>query len=102
MAQDWATDVRKYAPDADEKSIAAIVRYCGIALRNRDSSLVSFSDEKEVARVRSNFLGLDGSDAELDSAIEAVAAKMKADRTKNRVTVYYLPADHFGKLSLFG
>jgi len=26
---------------------------------------------------------------------------MKGDHTKNRVTVYYLLADHFGKLSMF-
>jgi hypothetical protein len=31
-----------------------------------------------------------------------VADKMKGDRTKNRVTVYYLLAEHFGKVSLFG
>jgi hypothetical protein len=27
---------------------------------------------------------------------------MKGDRTKNRVTVYYLLAENFGKLSIFG
>jgi hypothetical protein len=105
MAEDWAADVKKYASNADDKAIAGIVRYCGIALQKRDSSLVSFSDKEEVARVRTNFLqkklGLTQPDAELDQAIAAVAAKMKDDRTKNRVTVYYLLADHFGKLSMF-
>ena len=43
-----------------------------------------------------------GFDTELDAAIKAVGAKMKGDRTKNRVTVYYLLAEHFGKLSTFG
>lgn len=105
MAEDWAVDVKKYASDADEKAIAGIVRHCGIALQKRDSSLVSFSDKDEVARVRDNFLkkklGLNSPDGELDQAILAVAAKMKGDRTKNRVTVYYLLAEHFGKLSTF-
>jgi hypothetical protein len=32
---------------------------------------------------------------------KAVGDQMKGDRTKNRVTVYYLLADHFGKLSAF-
>jgi hypothetical protein len=68
--------------------------------------LVSFTDKEEVARVRNNFLkkklGLTNSDAELDKAIKMVADKMKGDRTKNRVTVYYLLAEHFGKVSLFG
>lgn len=58
-----------------------------------------------VARVRNNFLkkklGLTDSDADLDKAIMSAAEKMKGDRTKNRVTVYYLLAAHFGKLSMF-
>ena len=106
MAEDWAVDVKKYASNADQKVIAGIVRYCGIALQKRDSSLVSFTDKEEVNRVRANFLkkklGLTNSDAELDQALKGVADKMKGDRTKNRVTVYYLLAEHFGKLSMFG
>ena len=105
MQQNWAVDVKKYVPNADEKAIAGIVRHCGIALQQKDASLVSFTDREEVARVRTNFLkkklGLPDSDAELDQAIMAVGDKMKADRTKNRVTVYYLLAEHFGKLSAF-
>ena len=105
MATDWAADVKKYAPNADDGVIAAIVRYCGIALRNRDSSLVSFSDPTELARVRTNYLqkklGLTQADSVLDAAIAKVGDVMKADRTKNRVTVYYLLAAEFGKLGLF-
>jgi hypothetical protein len=73
--EDWAADVRKHVPDADSAVIARIVRYCGIALQKRD--------------------------AELDSAINAVEDRMKGDRSRNRVTVYYLLAEHFGKLSAF-
>jgi len=106
MSENWAEDVQKYVPNADAKAIAGIVRYCGIALQKRDSSLVSFSDDKEVVRVRNNFLkkklALTDADADLDKAIDDVREKMKGDRTKNRVTVYYLLADHFGKLSAFG
>ena len=105
MAENWAADIKKYVPNANDKAIAGIVKYCGIALQKRDSSLVSFTDPEEVARVRNNFLkkklGITQSDNELDKAIMAAADKMKGDRTKNRVTVYYLLADHFGKLSTF-
>ncbi len=105
MATDWAADVKKYAPTADDGIIAGVVRYCGIALRNRDSSLVAFSDKIELDRVRTNFLkkklGLVHSDAMLDAAIAAVGERMKADRTKNRVTVYYLLADNYKMLHLF-
>ena len=106
MAEDWLVDVRKYVADADEKVVSKIVTYLGIALRNRDSSLVSFSDKTETDRVRENFLKkkleLTHDDATLDAAIAGVGEQMKADRTKNRVTVYYLLAQHYGLLSVFG
>lgn len=106
MAEDWAVDVKKYVPDADDQVIKAIVRYCGIALRNRDSALVSFSDKAETDRVKKNFcrkkMAMTDPDEVLDAGIAAVGERMKADRTKNRVTVYYLLAEHFGKLGLFG
>ena len=64
------------------------------------------TDKEEVARVRNNFLkkklGLTNSDVELDKAIMMAADEMKGERTKNRVTVYYLLAEHFGKLAIFG
>jgi len=105
MSEDWAVDVLKYSPNADRKAIDGIVKHCGIALKSRDASLVAFTDEEEVKRVRERFLrkklGLRASDQELDKAIMAVANRMHADRTKNRVTVYYLLAEHFGKLSEF-
>lgn len=106
MAEDWAADVKKFVPDADGTVIAAIVRYCGIALQNRDSSLVSFTDPVETGRVRDNFLkkklGLTQPDEELDQGIAAVGERMKGVNFKNRVTAYYLLLEHFGMLHLFG
>lgn len=105
MAEDWAADVRKYSPNADDAAIKGVVRHCGIALQNRDSSLVSFRDPSELARVRDSFmkkkLGLTDDDAALDTSLAQVGETMKADRTKNRVTVYYLLAEKHGKLDLF-
>jgi outer membrane protein OmpA-like peptidoglycan-associated protein len=106
MAEDWALDVRKYAPAAEDAAIAGIVKHCGIALRSRDASLVSFTDPQELSVVRESFcrkkLGLTDPDEVIDGAIAHVGERMKADHTKNRVTVYYLLAEHFGKLGLFG
>jgi outer membrane protein OmpA-like peptidoglycan-associated protein len=105
MAVDWLADVQKYDAGADPDIVTGIVRYCGIALQKRDSSLVSFSSPDELKRVRDNFLkkklGRTEDDAVLDDAISSVGQAMKADRTKNRVTVYYLLARHFGQLDLF-
>ena len=106
MDEDWSIDVKKYDPAADDGVIAAIVRYCGIALRNRDSSLVSFTDPAETDRVRENYLkkklGLTDPDSVLDAAIAKVGAIMSGDTTRNRVTVYYLLGRHFDKLGVFG
>ena len=52
---DYATNVSKYVANVDATAVKAIVDYCGIALRNRDSTLVSTSDSKEMARVRDGF-----------------------------------------------
>ena len=106
MAEDWLADVRRYHAGADEGVVKKITNYLGIALRNRDSSLVSFSDPSEVDRVRERYLrkklALTAPDAELDRGLDAVKQMMSADRTKNRVTAYYLLADYFGKHDLFG
>jgi hypothetical protein len=101
---DWAADVKKYAPDADDKVIAGIVRHCGIALQKVDSSLVSFSDQAELDRVKKGFLTkkLQVPEDQMDAALKAVGETLKGTNRKNRVTVYYLLAKHFGKLDLFG
>jgi outer membrane protein OmpA-like peptidoglycan-associated protein len=105
MATDWAADVKKFVPNADDEVIKGIVRYCGIALQKPDSSLVSYTDPVELGRVRNNFLkkklGLTDSDEVLDKAIAAVGERMKGVNFKNRVTVYYLLLDHLGLHHMF-
>jgi hypothetical protein len=97
---DYLPDVKKYAPNANPAHVDAIVKYCGIALRNADSALVSASDPKELATVRDGFaakkLGLAAADA--DKGIKAVADKMKGESRKSRVTFYYLLAEATGTL----
>ncbi len=98
---DHVAAVKKYAPNADDAKIAAVVKHLGIALRNRDSSFVAASDPKELKTVHDSWckkkLGLTD-DAAIEAGIKEVAAKMHADRDKSRVAFYYLLAEHFGKL----
>jgi hypothetical protein len=98
---DYAADVAKYTKSVNADAVQAIVKYCGIALQNRDSSLVSGSDPKELATIRDGFaakkLGLDAATA--DGAMAKVVDRMKADRTKSRVTFYYLLAEETGTLA---
>lgn len=104
-AIDWAVDVKRYVPTADNDAIAGLVRHSLVALKTRDSALVSFGNPKDTHRVRENFckktLGLSEPDAVLDSAIAAVGQRMSDSTSRHRVTAYYLLADHFDKLGQF-
>jgi len=97
----YLADVQKYDTSADEAVVGTIVKHLGIALRNRDSSLVSCSDPEELKRVRESWckkkLGV-ADDATADAAIEKVCQAMSSDNTKDRVTFYYLVAKELGKL----
>lgn len=54
---DHLADVKIYDANADEAVVSKIVSHLGIALRNRDSALVSSSDPEELARVKTNWCG---------------------------------------------
>lgn len=97
---EYVADIKKYTSNVNEAAVSAIAKYCGIALRGKDSRYVSVTDAAEVKRVVDGFcakkLGLDAATA--TKAVKAVGEKMKEDRTKHRVTVYYLVAESTGTL----
>jgi Protein of unknown function (DUF2853) len=103
---DFIGDVQRYDPAASEDAVGKIVKHLGIALQRNDaggltdSGLVAATDQTELDRVRDKWgvgkLGLDeGTAAQI---VSTVAAEMKGDNRKNRVTFYYLAAKHAGKL----
>lgn len=98
---DYLADVRRYDAAADEAIVEKIVKHLGIALRNRDSSLVSATDPEELKRVRDSWvhkkLGV-ADEAKAVEVVDYVAEVMKGDRNKGRVTFYYLVAKQLGKL----
>ena len=98
---DYLADVKKYDAGANAEVVEKIVKHLGIALRNRDSSLVSCTDPKELERVRESWVGkkLGVTEAKkADAAIEKTCQAMHADHSKHRVTFYYLVAKDLGKL----
>ena len=102
--QDHVADVKKYAKGpVEEAAVAGLLKTYRLVLSKADTRYVACSDPAERQRVRKSFLekklGLTGDD--LDQAIEAVCGAMKADRTKSRLTFYYLLAERFGKLAQF-
>ena len=97
---DYVTDIKTYSANVNEAAVTKIVNYCGIALRNADSSLVSVTDPTELATVRDGFaakkLGLTAEAA--DAGMKTVADKMKGVSRKSRVTFYYLLAEATGTM----
>lgn len=97
----YLPDVKKYDATADEAVVEKIVKHLGIALRNRDSSMVACSDPKELERVVESWcarkLGVTDRD-KCDKVIERVCETMSGDNSKSRVTFYYLVAKHLEKL----
>ena len=97
---DYVPDVQKYTDNVNTAAVAAIVKYCGIALQKPDSAKVAATDPKELATIRDGFaakkLGLSAEAA--DTGIKATAEKMKAANQKSRVTFYYLLAENTGTL----
>lgn len=99
---DHEAKIREHAPGADDAAVAGLLKTYRLVLSKSDSATVAFSDPDELVRVRQNFvkkkLGVTDTDEAIDAAIKTVGEKMKDTRSKSRAAVYYLLADHFGKL----
>lgn len=97
-------DIQKYAPGASAAVVGEMEKVYALALQNPDARLVSYSDLAELALVRENFvkgkLGVTESDASIDEAIAVVGDRIVGH--KQRLTVYYLLAERYGRLSVFG
>lgn len=88
-----------------EDLVAAVCKYLGPNLFNKDASLVAYSDKKELERLRENFvkkkLGIKDSDEDIDAAIKSVGvAYGMSNRSKKRAVIYACLMKHYGKKSL--
>ena len=93
-------DILNYSAQADERAIAAILAYCGTALRSADGARVSLADPQELTAIREGFAArkLHLAPGAANAGIDAAARKMKAAPRKSRVTFYYLLAESTGTL----
>ena len=100
--QDHVADIKKYAKGpVNETAVKHLARTYALVMSKPDAKYVSCSDPAELATVRENFLKKKlGLTEDLDAAIKAVCTTMKPDRTKSRLTFYYLLAEHFEKLDV--
>ena len=105
--------IEKYASDLKEKCqvtpemelLKKITIGCGPSIYNKDSSMVSSTDQSELNTVRENFLikklGLSNND-KLDEGINKVVQHYgHSNRHKYRVVVYCLLTKYFGKESVY-
>lgn len=101
---DHSEAVKKYVDSPDQAKIDAIVKYCGIALRNRDSSMVAATERKELDTVRDGFAKkkLELAPDAADAGIDKVCERMKGPGGKPRVAFYYLLAEETGTLDKLG
>ena len=100
IRHDYKENLAKYVPNADQDKLEHIIKYCGIALRGKDSQFVATTDPEEVQRVVVGFaakkLGL-SADASV-AGIKKVHEIMIHEHAKLRTTVYYLLAKETGTL----
>lgn len=102
---DHLADIKKYTAKVDEAALTGLAKTYALVMSKADSRYVAADDPEEIKRVVESFckkkLGRKESDADLTAAVKAQCEKMKADRTKSRISVYYLIAEHFKALSMF-
>lgn len=101
---DHLADIKKFArKPVNEAAAAGMMKAYALVMSKPDTRYVACSDPTELERVRENFLkkklGLNGDD--LDASVKAICEHMKSDKTKSRLTFYYLLAEHYDKLDLF-
>ena len=84
MSVNYADDIKRYQPNVDEKAVAAIVKYLGIALKSADASLVSCSSKEELATVRDSWLK------------KKLGLKIESKKIERRGRVYRISAEDRG------
>ena len=106
LIEKYAIDIKtKFGEEPDMDLLGKVTLGLGPAIYNLDASKVSGSDEKELNRVKDNFLikklGLsDG--PELMDAIHLMIEKYgKSEKNKHRAVIYYQLAKHFNKQSVY-
>lgn len=95
----------KFRVQPDMELLKKVTVGLGPSIYNRDSANVSSTDERELERVKTNFLlgklGLADS-PELMDAIHGIMSEYGvSQRTKYRAVVYYLLVRHFGKEGVY-
>ena len=97
-----ASQLREIGVDVDSTLLEKIVNALGIANQTLDASLVSATDENELATVRHNFIEKKlGVSEGAEEALAETMEQLSAFNHKQRGAVYYLLTKRFGKESVY-
>lgn len=95
----------KFRVQPDMELLKKVTVGLGPSIYNRDSANVSSTDERELERVKTNFLlgklGLEDSPELMDAVHEIMNKYGASQRTKYRAVVYYLLVRHFSKEGVY-
>jgi len=97
--QKYVDDIKNYTSNVDMEVVEELGRRLAGTMAKADARYVAASDSEELDRVREGFVNKNlnvTDDAKADEAIAKVAEKMSGDRTKSRVTFYYLLIEELG------
>ena len=102
----YAADIReKFGEDPDMDLLTNVCIGLGPSIYNADSSKVSSSDEKELERVKDNFLvkklGLIDNPGLLVAVNSVIDSYGRSEKNKHRAVIYYMLTKHFGKESIY-
>lgn len=102
----YAEHIReKFKETPDMAFLELVTTGLGPAIYNRDSSLVSGSDEAELETVRKNFLvkklGLSDGPHLMHAIKEVIREYGASERNKYRAVVYYILARRFKKEDVY-
>ena len=103
----YAEEIKEHfgeTPDMD--LLTKVTIGCGPSIYNRDSSLVSGSDEKEKETVKNNYLikklGMSDGPNLMNAINEVLDRYGSSNPNKHRAVVYYMLCKHCGKQSVYG
>lgn len=106
LLEKYAAHIReKFMETPDMDFLGKVTTGLGPAIYNRDSSLVSGSDEGELETVKNNFLikklGLSDGPHLMHAIKDVIREYGASERNKYRAVVYYILARRFKKESAY-
>ncbi len=102
----YAADIKsKFGESPNMELLTKVAMGLGPSIYNQDASKVSGSDDKELERIKTNFLikklGMADSPALMDGIRSVMKTYGTSERNKHRAVVYYMLTRHFSRETVY-